>query len=263
VPPVQMPDDPQERAKNQADLVAQWKEAASALGSENMDWSACGAIVKNLRQFGPEALLPLVDVLADKDQTPHAKVAATNCLADFVHPVMIEPLKAMIEPGLDQTTRACATHLLGHLLDPTLEPVLRKLSTDPEQRVRFAALLGLLRRGDPAARQELGASLDDPETAVAEREEIGRVLVMDARRERENVPLLMKTVQDFELDASVRRMAVGALGRADDPTAIAALEVTAKQDPDELVREIAANAAEAIRARQKVRQERRAAQPGS
>ncbi len=254
VAPMRVPDDPEEKAQKQAELVARWHEAAKKTVKDNVGNQECTVIAMNLRDFGPEALLPLVDVLADPEETAYIKVMTVECLKGLVHPIMITPLMPLVDAKCDATTRACATHLLGSIGTAEAKPLLEKLVADPERRVRFAALRGLAMSGDPDRRQAFMDLWDDPETTLSEREEIGRVFANDVNHDKENVALLSQVVQDFEVDVSIRRLAVAALGRAGDPAAVPALKVAAEKDPDEYVREIAASAASVIEALERARE---------
>jgi len=249
-------DDSEKKAQRREALLADWKKAAT---SGTPATGECQAIASQLRTLGPEALLPLLDIMADPQETPRVKVAAADSLDGLVHPLMLDRLTQMTGPENDATSRACATHLLGGCSSPKLLPLLQKLASDPEKRVSFAALRGLAILGDPEGRKSFVALFDAPGTTVPEREQIGRVFSKDIMPSKENVPILIKILGDTQLSSDVRRLTVATLGTADDPAAIPALEAAAEKDPDQYIREIAGSAAKLIASSQNTKESSQAA----
>jgi len=230
------------------DLIERWREEAERARTDPSS-TACQVVAYKLRTIAPEALLPLIDILANPKEDPFIKVCVVKSVQGQAHPILTERLLALVGPEQDATTRACATHLLGDVPSEEVLATLRTLAHDPDRRIRLAALRGLVRGGDPEGRHGLAAMWDEPGSRVQERNEIGLTLANDIQHDKENADVMMKAITDFELDVAVRSGAVAALGRALDPKAIPALEISAEKDPDESVREIAASAINLIKAR--------------
>ncbi|HEO71281.1 MAG TPA: hypothetical protein ENN80_08460 [Candidatus Hydrogenedentes bacterium] len=218
--------------------MARWREAALRV-KENPEDSTCMLMAVEMRLKGPEHLLPFIDLIGDPHEDPFVKVMAVEALEGQAHPMLIPPLLPLTGEDHDATTRACATHVLGMLWTPQVQALLKKLADDPERRVRFAALRGLAKHGDRQARERFRELYSEPGVTVQERNVIASVFANDIGRDAENVPIMCKVVQDMELAAMVRRLAVAALGRSRDPAAVPALEKAAEASPEEDIREIA------------------------
>lgn len=255
LPQIDIPEDPEEKAKMQAQLVARWREVAKT-HKENPRNPECMVIALQLSEFGNEAVLPLVDVIGDPEEDPYIKVLAVECLKQLANEVMIDPLMPLTDPACDGTTRACATLLLGQTRKARVMPTLRKLTEDPERRVRFSAIRGLALYGDRHGRKAFADLWDDPQSSISEREQIARMFVNDVEHDKANVEILVKILRDAGIGVYFRRLAVAALGRGAQAAAVPALKAAAEKDPDPRVREVAASAASAIERRIKVRQEK-------
>lgn len=245
LPEVTVPADPAEKAAMEKALVDKWVEDAKT-HKENPQNPSCMVTALKLSEFGEEALFPLLDVIGDPNVEPYTKVLAVNCIKQLVNKSMLDKLVPLTQSGLDETTRGCATLLLGQLRNPKAVPRLRELAADPEPRVRFSAVRGLALYGDADGRKELMKIWDAPETSTSEREEIARIFVDDVDHDKMNVPILSKILLSPELDTRFHQSAVAAMGRGLMPDSLPALREAAEKDPDPNVREIAASAANAV-----------------
>ncbi len=228
-------------------LVEEWLELAKT-AKENANNPRCFEIAGLLTAYGPDALAPLLDVVADPDSDPHAKLLATLCLEGAAHPEMLPRLIALTRPEHDGTTRACATKLLGRIQDPQTDALLKGLFEDPERRVRLAAWLGMTARGDAEARRALLEHYVRPDANLRERAAILSVLA--SHPQASDLRLLMVAVNDKGLTEDSRVLAVAALGRLGDPSVIEALRKCAEQEPEGAVRSMVETAIEALEARQ-------------
>ena len=206
-------------------------------------------LVGRLSTSGTDALMPIVEVLADPEADPYKKVFVVQCLAAHMAPDYAARLGELAEPPGDGTTRASAVTLLGFVSDPKVEPELRRYLDDPERRVSFAAKLGLARQGDAQMHTALVESYALPDTSPQEQEHILALIVDDPQAE--DLPLLMQVVIATETGLVQRLRIAAILGRWGDAHTIDALRIGLEVEPDPLYEGIARAAIEAIQEREK------------
>ena len=240
----------------------QWQRLARAPYDE-LDHIRAVEVTLQLYQRGELNLI--LDVLADPDSTPVAKVLTVVSLTPFLSEDLIEPLTALTGPDHDTTTRACAAKLLGTMLLPDMRPPenangpaqpdparlaqvrthLRALMGDAEPRVRVTALTMLAREGDEAALAQINDVWHDPSSDANARMEIVRSL--PPHEAEPYKAIYLGAAVDATLDADLRRTAVIRLGEMAGEDVLATLEQAAAEDPAPAVREIAAAAAAVVR----------------
>ena len=245
-------------------LLASWRNLANA-PADKLDLSRAVALASELARQGEQGRL--IDVLGGKDETPVAKVLAVVSLSPVLSADMIDRLAALTSPENEVTTRAGATSLLATMLFPDMRPpeipgkfvsptgaqledirgLLRELGDDPEFRVKLAALGGLSRTGDPEAADALAGLWNTPNLRPADRMEIFRALPNDNPQPHKKI--LMDAAQDTNLDPEIRVDAISYLGRIPEDDVLPVVDGVAKNDPSAGVREMAAQAAAALRAR--------------
>lgn len=206
-------------------------------------------LVGRLSMSGADALMPIVEVLADPEADPYKKVFVVQCLAAHMAPAYAARLGELAEPPGDGTTRASAVTLLGFVPDPIVEPEFRRYLDDPERRVSFAAKLGLARRGDAPMHAVLVELYTLPDTLPQEREQILALIVDNPQAE--DIPLLMQVVIATETSLAQRSRIAAVLGRMGDTNTIDALRISLEVEPDPLYEGIARAAIEAIQERDK------------
>ena len=206
-------------------------------------------LVGRLSMSGADALMPIVEVLADPEADPYKKVFVVQCLAAHMAPAYAARLGELAEPPGDGTTRASAVTLLGFVPDPIVEPEFRRYLDDPERRVRFAAKLGLARQGDAQMHTALVESYALPDTSPQEQEHILALIVDDPQAE--DLPLLVRAVITTDMGLAQRLRIAAILGRWGDAHTIDALRISLEVEPDPLYEGIARAAIEAIREREK------------
>ena len=153
------------------DLLDEWKRVtanATGRGAANQH----RALVQALAGMSSDALMPLLDAVADKALNPYERILTVQCIADHMTPAYLDRLTALIHDPTDATTRASAVALLSNIDDPRVEGELRAASGDKERRVSFAALLGLAKKGDSSARARLIVWYAEAETTERERTSI-------------------------------------------------------------------------------------------
>ena len=230
------------------ELLAEWMLLAADPVANEANPRAY-ELVGRLSTSGTDALMPIVEVLADPEANPYKKVFVVQCLAAHMAPAYTARLGELAEPPGDGTTRASAVTLLGFVPDPAVEPDLRRYVDDPERRVSFAAKLGLARRGDAPMRAALVESYALPDTSPQEQEHI-LVLIVDNPRV-EDLPLLMRAVIATNMDLAQRSRIAAVLGRWGDTRTIDALRISLELEPDPMYEGIARPAIEAIQEREK------------
>jgi HEAT repeat protein len=128
-----------------------------------------------------------------------------------------------------------------------IRELLRGLGEDAEFRVRLAALGGLSRVGDPHAVEAIAALWDNPNLRPDDRAEIFAALPSDSPEQHKDI--LLDAAQDLTLDPELRITALSFLGRIADAEVFSVVSRVSENDPDAGVRELAGQAAAALRAR--------------
>ena len=201
-----------------------------------------------LASGGPEALEPLLDIIADSQKNWRVKVIATNTLKPLLDTEMIPKLAAMLDGGSEPTSRACAAHLLRLMGTEESAGHLRGLTDDKDRRVRLAALAAVSVQGDMDARQQLRDIFFKPDTTSAEKAEILLALA-SAEPMPEDIRVLTEAVIASDIKNMDKNIALAALARAGGIDTSNVLEHYAASDcPDDL-REIVNMTSKAIKER--------------
>jgi HEAT repeat protein len=225
-------------------LLAQWTELAKTATRAKPNIEEGAVIAKKLSELGPDALTPIVDVLADTSSTPFAKALVAMSLRGNLNAQQAPRLLALVKPENETTVRVCATSLLEFVQTPEVDASLNELKSDSNRQVRFHALRALAIRGVPDARKALGALWRQPDATADERNDIINVLSVGSVSD--SLSLFHDAVRDPKLDESTRIVAAQLLGRAGNQTSIAALTECAEKDPSENVRGAAKTALQAL-----------------
>ena len=228
------------------ELVAEWMQLA-ADPVTNAANPRAHELVGRLSTSGAEALMPIVEVLADSEADPHKKVFVVQCLAAHMAPAYAARLGELAKAPGEGTTRASAVTLLGFIPDPTIDLELRRYVDDPERRVSFSAKLGLARRGDAPMHAALVEEYALPDTSHQEQEQILGLILDDPQAE--NLPLLTRAVAATKTDPAQRAIIAAVLGRSGDAHAIDALRISLEVTRDPMYEGIARAAIDAIQER--------------
>ena len=235
-------------------LVAQWTALATAADKDNLEVGKASEIVAKLAAQGPDNLIPLLDVLANKDADPYEKVMVVMttmpALSKSHEPKLIE----LTGPQIDSVSRGCAAHLLGILLQRragTQQGVVRlkELMADPDRHVRNAAILVMELVGDPEGVLKALDLWPSPDATSEERTSI--VLNMPQQAVLQNTKIYAEAVLDTKLSADARKRAIRDLGMVGDATVLDALKKCAETETDPALKDMAQAAAEAVDARVK------------
>jgi HEAT repeat protein len=228
-------------------LLAQWMELAKTATRDKTNVEEGAAIAQKLAEQGPDALQPIIDVLADKASTPFAKALAAMSLRGNLDAKQVPRLLALLQPENDPTTRVCATSLLSLIQGPEVDTALDGLKADSNRQVRFQATRAMAMRGSPDGRKALGELWKQPETTQAERSDIINVLSFGSVSDSLN--LFHEAARDPKLDEPTRVVAIQLLGRAGNQTSLAVLTECAEKDASEKVRAAAKTAVQALNER--------------
>jgi hypothetical protein len=233
------------------ELLARW-DAYAADPAANMDSPEVRQLVGDLAYYyGNEGWQPLYDKLGSPDAEPLLKVMITSYLSTYAHQiVMTDSLLELTETGKDETTRACATHLLSLTQNPQLEERFKELAQDSEPRVRLSALMGLAGLGNHESQQALAGYYWQPDATLSERENV--VVALARAPYEDQAPIFEDAIANEQLSLDVRLTAVQALGLVGGPEGAATLEELAKSAADPSVRKTAELSLQAVQQRQKL-----------
>lgn len=210
-------------------LLAAWRDIPLA-GADTMDVEQALRIARRLNDLGESGLFPLLDILADPDESPPAKVLAVICLTPFLKEGYAARLEAMMQPGQETTTRACAVHLLGRLARPDTLFKVKELFDDSERRVRVAAILVVMLHGDPDAVQLAADLWKDKESDARDRTQI--VLGFPDMYAAAHLEIFTEALCDRELEHAARMRAVSLLGALGGETALQPLRACLESETD-------------------------------
>lgn len=228
----------------QSQLEEEWKDVVQN-ADENLEDPAYSAIMWELAEFGPDALIPMLDIVADDSYSPAARVVTADRLKYHAHPRMVPRLKELATGEFDNTTRACATFLLGLIPTEETTALLRELEQSDEPRIRFSAILGLANAGDEDALAQLREKYAEQDLDVEYRRELVNFFAFKGKEE--DVEILSNAVLREELTVFQRALVAASLADIGDPAAIPALEKL-KNHENEALRNIAGDAIKAIEA---------------
>lgn len=227
-------------------LAAEWVEFAHAFMGDQSQVESALDMAKRLAFMGPGALDPLIDVLADPESGPYAKVLTVQCVAPHMSYEYLSKLTPLAKSENDVTTRACAVALIGQFNHPDVLPILREFLVDSERRVWFSALLGLTHNGDAPSQQRLVELYAAPETLDSEKIQIVESLL--EHPDEANADFLATTLIDPDTMAPVCQRIAQALGRVGNTGSLDALR-QAQESGGETLREIVQTAIAAIEER--------------
>ena len=205
-------------------------------------------LAERLAQFGPDALMPMADVLADAASTPYTKAFASMGLCYLADPRLLPKLLPLVKPEKDVTTRVCATSVLANIPGAEAEAALNELKTDKDRQVRFHALRGLAVRS-AAGHTALADVWKQPDTTLAERNQILSVLSSGAAAS-DSQALFQEAMRDTTLPEDTRLFAIQILGRVGAKDLLPSVNECAEKDPSEKIRAAAKGAAEAIQSQE-------------
>lgn len=235
-----------QQSEEPAALVAEWLAFVHAYDGDQSQVSAAVALVERLAFTGPGALDPLIDVLADPESSPYAKVLTVQCVAPYMSYEYLGKLTPLAQQENDVTTRACAVALIGQFNHADVVPILRESLDDSERRVWFSAVLGLAHNGDTSSQQRRIELYAAPETVATEKVQIIESILGNARVE--DVAVLAMALADVAKMAPLHKGIAQALGRVGNAEALDSLR-QAQESGDETLREIAQSAIAAIEER--------------
>ena len=190
-------------------LMTEWHELAKA-EYENMDFDRAAIIAAELALQGPNSLEPLFKVVEDPDATAIAKMLATASLAAHVTNDHVERLIALTDSTRDQSTRGCATHLLGNCLAPEAFFKVNDLTEDPDSHVSKIAAMVMLRKGNEAVLPKIIEIWDNPDTLDRDRAEIVRGIGPLAAIKHTRI--LTESICNAGMDTTARSRAIQLLG---------------------------------------------------
>lgn len=204
------------------------------------------AIATQLTNRAPEYIDKMIDVLLDPATSQEGRFAVLDSIRLGLQPQLYPRLLTLTEPGVDPAIRAQVIIVLANTGDPAVAERLKQLKDDPERRVRLAALCALTESGDADARQVLREYYGTEGLPAPYRGRMVESLAL--MPESGDLPVFVAAVREDGLDVTARIMAVGALGRLADTQALPALEAVAASNAPAELKEIAASAANNIRA---------------
>lgn len=258
-PPVEAPAAPVDTAPGADDpnappldeLLAKW-ETYAANPALYMDDLQVRQLVGDLAYYhGSAGWQPLYDSLGKAETDPMLKIMITKYLASFAQQIALDDsLLELTKADRDETTRACATHILAQAQDLRHEERFKELAQDDNPRVRLSALIGLASLGNVQAQDSLAKYYWQPDASVSERE---NVLVALTRVPREaDEPIFVDAVKNEDLAMDARLTAVLALGQIGGDSAVALLDDLSKNEPDLGIRQTAVMALKAVQERQEL-----------
>ncbi len=232
-----------------------WRAVASA---EALQWDILRAaqLATKMAGYGMDGLEPLLAFLADPKADPDAKTLAVISfdsvlsaphLMETLMPALGQRLIALTAENYEETTRACATQLVGELVMTEATQRSSELLTDDSIRVRFTATYILARGGDAQALDRVPELWANQGLAQAARTSLVLALPQDGRPDL--MPIFRAAAADAKLSVQARLHAVDSLGRHGQPEDQVLLETVAKDDTSPEVRELATQGAQAIASR--------------
>ena len=181
-------------------------------------------LVRVLAEASSTALMPLLDMVADGELNPFARVVAVQAIEGYMTPAYLERLRGLIHDSTDVTTRSSAITLLTKIDDPRVEEELRGLLEDKERRVLFSAHRGLALLGDADTRALMVTWYEDEETARNEKAAILATIGEDPSADE--MKFLAKVVSDADAASYSQALASESLARHGDESVIADLKKT-------------------------------------
>ncbi len=181
-------------------------------------------LVRGLAKASSTALMPLLDMVADDELNPFARVVAVQAIEGYMTIAYLERLTGLIHDSTDVTTRSSAVTLLTKIDDPRVEEELRGLLEDKERRVSFSAHRGLALMGDADTRALMITWYEDEETARNEKAAILAIIGDDPSAAE--LKFLIKVASDADTPTYSQTLASESLARHGDESVIADLKQT-------------------------------------
>jgi hypothetical protein len=175
-------------------------------------------LVRALAKASDTALLPLLDMVADDELNPWARVVTVQAIEGYMSTAYLERLTGLIHDSTDATTRSSAVALLTNIDDPRVEKELRGLLEDKERRVWFSARRGLALLGDADTRKLMITSYDDEETQRNEKAAILAILSEDPQADE--LEFLTRVALDADTPTYSRIPVMDSLARHGDESVI-------------------------------------------
>jgi len=240
-PPVAPP------AEDPDQLMEHWHALTEVMDRAELDFYTATVITERLAAI-PGGLDRLLDVLGSDEDDPFSKLLALMCLQGYLDEDMEPRLIAFTDPEREQTTRTCATNLLGQLATPAALERLRELLDDDNSRVANAAYLVLLLQRDETALAQVKEFWDASDTGDNDREQF--ILVLPHEIAAEHLGILREAATNWEITPAARYRAIEFIvqfgNSADD---LRALESAAAQSPEDPLRDSAQSGLAALKSR--------------
>lgn len=214
------------------ELVEEWKRMTGN-ATNVVATSQHYRLVQALADASSDALMPLLDMVADDALNPYTRIVTVQCIGDHMTPAYLDRLTGLLHESTDVTTRASAAALLTKIDDPRAEVELRSALEDKERRVLFSALRGLAMKGDANARARFAEWYSDEETADREKVEI--LIFIAAEPRAEELKFLAGVLLDADTPPFMRISALDSLARHGDGSILSDLRQAeeASADPQE------------------------------
>jgi HEAT repeat protein len=206
-------------------------------------------VAKLLPKFGPEAIAPLLEILADEDADEELRWFAVRSLGSFDAPEAIAALVELLQVSADEeeqgiaaaalaeigssavaaitellkreNTRSLAVRSLTHIrTKETIDPLLG-IVQDSDVEIRAIAIEALSSFHDPRIPPVLIHALNDLGAKVRKEATTGLSLRPDLREELNSIDLLLLRLYDFSIDVCLA--AANGLGRLGTDRAAAGL----------------------------------------
>lgn len=213
---------PEDIAKAEAAEVTFADCVANA--QSRMEDAACREAAETLARYGGPPLEHTLRKLDDPNVDPYGKLIIVEAFKGKVNPMTHELLVSMTAADKDPMTRRSATALLASA--PTVDTVthLITLSSDPDPKLSFTALLGIVpgTQEDSEFRKRFVELYSNPETQPNMQEHIVATISQYAYAADE--PVLIDAIQNDKLSPAVREAAAAALGRVGGVAAVEPLK---------------------------------------
>lgn len=196
--------------------LAEW-EALAADALANLSNPRAVELGVLLQTLGPEGFDPLIAVLGDPDAAPEKKVFVVVTLQSVADPSLTPKLVPLTGPEHDDVTRSGAAQLISQAQDPATRDLLEQLSADENEKVRLAALQGLVLMNIPDAVARMQAMYFEPAMQPASKDRI--VQTLGRFPQESSLPVYRAAVNDVLLEPASRFAAVvglGSVGEAED-----------------------------------------------
>jgi len=230
-----------------ADSMEAWR-ALVENPSKSMNDPNLQLLASGLSQSNPGFVDEVLAELQDPGITPEKLIALVVSLEVAVSPESVPSLNALTASDKPGPVRRAATHLLGWIRTEDAKTTLLALKDDPQETIRFTALLGLAQQGDQSVRQDLRDIYQRDNVTDVTRERI--VLAACIVPIEDDRSILEDAIQTAGYEQDTYRQAVSVIGRIGTTDSIEALNaLKANPDCSDQVREMCDNSIAAIEER--------------